>query len=72
MDPLTKNEMIEWIFDPKNEDLLETLKLIKESSDGSDWYDSLSDGEKKSIERGISDHKSGKTLSSKEFWDKVS
>jgi hypothetical protein len=48
------------------------LKLIKESSDGTDWYDSLSDDEKKSIERGISDHKSGRILSSKDFWDEVS
>jgi hypothetical protein len=71
MEQITKNEMIEWIFDPRNKDLLQTLKLIKESSDGTDWYESLSDLKKNSIEKGISDHKSGKTLSSKEFWDKV-
>lgn len=72
MEQITKNEMIEWIFDPRNKDLLQALKLIKESSDGTDWYESLSDIEKNSIEKGKSDHKSGKTLSGKEFWDKVS
>lgn len=72
MESVIKNEIIEWIFDPENEDLLETLKLIKESSDGTDWYDKLTDSEKKSIEKGVSDHQSGKTLTSDELWDKIS
>lgn len=52
MESVTKNEIIEWIFDPENEDLLETLKLIKESSDGTDWYDKLTDSEKNQLRKG--------------------
>ena len=71
MESATKNELIEWIFNPSNEELLHVLKLIKENADGTDWHNNLSEAEKISLENGISDHESGNTLSSEEFWGKI-
>jgi len=63
-------EIIEWISKPENKDILEILKLIKESSDSGDWYERLTEEEEKSVRQGIDDHKKGKTLTSSEFWEK--
>ncbi|MDZ7658648.1 hypothetical protein [Fodinibius sp.] len=67
MDNAVKEEVIEWISKPENEELLEILKLIKDAS-SEDWFDNLSKSEKKSISKGKSDFSKGNTLSSKEFW----
>ena len=63
-------EIVEWISKPENKDILDILMLIKESSESGDWYERLTIEEKKSVERGIKDHKKGKTLTSGEFWEK--
>lgn len=68
MDNIVREEMIEWITNPENEEILKMLKLIKDSSASSDWYRDLSERAKKSIESGLKDHQEGKTLSNEEFW----
>jgi len=65
-----REEIVEWISKPENKDLLEILKLIKESSESGDWYKNLTKEEKKSVQQGIKDHKKGRTLTSREFWEK--
>jgi len=65
-----RNEIIEWIRQVKDEELLETLKLIKDTSSDIDWYEQLSQKQRNSIQLGIQDHKKGNTISSKEFWEK--
>lgn len=65
-----KEEIVEWISKPENKDILEILKLIKESSESGDWYERLTQEEKDSVKQGIEDHKKGKTLNSREFWEK--
>ncbi len=70
MENKIKEELVEWILKPENEDLLQTLVLIKETSTSDDWLDDLTDSEKKSIKKGIEDHKRGKILTSKDFWKK--
>lgn len=61
-------EIVKWISKPENKDILDTLKLIKASSESGDWYNTLTKDEKDSINQGIEDHKMGKTLTSREFW----
>ena len=63
-----KEEVIEWIAKPENENLLETLRLIKQASESKDWFDTLSDTEKQSLKKGQKDHREEKTLTSKQFW----
>lgn len=70
MDNVAREEMVEWISKPENEELLQTLKLIKDASESNDWFDDLSGFEKKSLKRGQKGHHEGKTLSSKDFWNK--
>lgn len=66
-----REELVEWITKPGNEDLLETLKLMKESGSlQEDWYEGLTDDERGSIKKGQEDLKEGRSLSSKEFWEK--
>ncbi|HET8864186.1 MAG TPA: hypothetical protein VFM80_00725 [Gracilimonas sp.] len=68
---VVREELVEWISKPGNEDLLETLKLMKEAEPAEgDWYDDLTEGEKESVKKGREDHEKGRTLSSREFWDK--
>ncbi|MFY0651179.1 MAG: hypothetical protein JXQ96_04060 [Cyclobacteriaceae bacterium] len=65
-----RNELIGWVQNLEDEELLTTLKLIKDNSTLEDWYDSLSAKQHQSIQRGIVDHEKGRTLSSDEFWRK--
>lgn len=68
MEDKVKQDIVEWISKPENEDLLETIKLIKEESVSEDWFDDLKNSEKDSLQKGVEDHKKGDTLSSDEFW----
>lgn len=63
-------EIVKWISQPENKDILDTLKLIKASSESGDWYNTLTKNEKESVKQGVEDHKKGKTLTSREFWEK--
>jgi hypothetical protein len=65
-----REEIVEWISKPEDKDLLEILKQIKESSESGDWYKKLTNEEKESVQQGIEDHKKGRTLTSREFWEK--
>jgi hypothetical protein len=68
MKNIVREELVEWIYKPENEDLLDTLRLMKDAEESGDWLDKLSKEEIQSIENGLRDHKQGNTLSSKEFW----
>ncbi len=70
MKNIVREEVVEWITKPENEELLETLKLIKESSTSKDWYDDLNENEKQSIKKGLKDYQEGNTLTNEEFWAK--
>lgn len=70
MENKVNQDIVEWISKPENEDLLETLRLMKEDSVSDDWLNELTESEKKSLKKGIKDHKKGDTLSSEEFWAK--
>ena len=65
-----KLELIHWLTNLTDKNLLESLASIKDSTVNGDWYDELSPAQKQSLENGIKDHKKGKTLTSKEFWSR--
>jgi len=59
-----KLELIEWLTKLDDNDTIEYLKIIKDSSSANnDWWDDLSESQKAGIERGINDIKTGKTIS---------
>jgi hypothetical protein len=65
-----KLELINWLTGLNDNNLLESIASIKDSTISGDWYDELTPEQKKSLDNGIKDHKKGKTLTSKEFWSR--
>ena len=65
-----KLELISWVSKLKDKKLLGSLASIKDSTESGDWYEQLTPAQKKSLEKGIDDHKKGRTLSSKQFWER--
>jgi hypothetical protein len=65
-----KHELISWLTQLKDKKLLKSIASIKDSVESGDWYSELSSKQKKSMERGIRNHKKGNTLTSKEFWQR--
>ena len=58
-----KLELIEWLAKLKDKTTLEIIKSVKDSeSSDVDWWDSLSEREKKGIKRGIQDSVDGNLL----------
>ena len=68
MDSIVREEIVEWISTTEDQNLLEALKILKDSSVQGDWLDTLSDTDKASIEKGVYDSQRGDTLTSTEFW----
>ncbi len=65
-----KHELISWLTQLKDKKLLNSLASIKDSVESGDWYSMLTTKQKKSLERGIRDHKKGNTLTSQQFWQR--
>ena len=65
-----KHELISWLNQLKDKKLLKSLSSIKDSVESGDWYTELNSKQKKSLERGIRDHKKGNALTSKQFWQR--
>lgn len=59
-----KLELIEWLTKLEDSETIEYLKIVKDSkSNDNDWWDDLSDIQKKGIERGLKDIENGLTIS---------
>lgn len=63
MSPETANkqELIDWINDLEDQAILENIKMLKDSSQGRDWWDNISEAEKAGIDRGLADSKAERT-----------
>ena len=58
-----KLKLIEWLISLRDETTIEKLKFFHEhSADAADWWDTISESERDSIERGIKDVENGKTI----------
>lgn len=58
-----KLKLIEWLVSLRDETTIEKLKFLRENlSDTTDWWDTISESEKESIDRGIKDIENGKTI----------
>jgi predicted transcriptional regulator len=63
---IKKLNLIHWIAELDDEVTLNVLDIIKEQSTQTDWWDTVSDAEKNSIEEGLSDLRKGKTVAHSE------
>jgi predicted transcriptional regulator len=58
-----KLELIEWLAGLNDSETIDLLKSIKDSFGNGDWWDDLSEDQRKSIEKGISEIESGRYAS---------
>lgn len=59
---IEKQKIIEWIKGLSDQSLIEKIKLIKENKLPGDWWEEISEEEKLSIERGLENIRSGRTI----------
>jgi len=63
-----KLELIQWLTKLEDDETLDYLKVVKDSSDSNkDWWDELSDEQKSGIERGLEDVDNGRVHSHKDI-----
>ncbi len=67
----TKTNLITWINQISDANLLSILEGIKASNSGGDWWDDLTDAQKEEINQGIADADAGRVISSEEFWRRL-
>lgn len=63
-----KLDLIAWINKLSDENLIEFLDGLKRSKSNSDWWDSLSESQKKMVQNGLDDIENGDIISSNQFW----
>ena len=63
-----RDELIQWIKKLDDQAMLGSLLGIKKATEAQDWSDSITSGERDSIERGLKDLEKGRRISSKDFW----
>ena len=66
-----KLNLIAWIHQLSDVNLLSILEGIKNSESSKDWWDELSPDQKKSVLAGLKDAENGNVISSEEFWKKL-
>ncbi|RPJ67837.1 MAG: hypothetical protein EHM20_17085 [Alphaproteobacteria bacterium] len=63
-----KLELIQWLTKLEDDETLDYLKVVKDSSDSNkDWWNELSDEQKSGIERGLKDIDNGRVHSHKDI-----
>jgi hypothetical protein len=66
-----KLNLIEWINRLSDTDVISFLDGLRNSRTKNDWWDELSEVQKKQIMAGLNDVEKGNMHSSKEFWEKI-
>jgi len=66
-----KLDLIAWINQISDVDLISLLEGIRNSRSKGDWWDELSTNQKKIILSGLRDAEAGKLISSRSFWKKL-
>jgi hypothetical protein len=67
-----KHNLVSWIGQLSDTELIGFLNGIRIARTKEDWWDELSDAQKKQVLAGLKDADKGKLLSSESFWDKLS
>ena len=66
----TKSDLISWIEDLSDINMLNVLNELK-NSQKNDWWDGLAEDQKKHLNEGLSDVEDGNIQTSAVFWDKL-
>ena len=65
-----KLELIQWLSRLDDPGLLTSLLQFKKANDAADWYDELTDDQRKAITEGEEDIRAGRVMDSGTFWMK--
>jgi len=67
-----KKNLMEWISKLEDKSIIEDIKFLRDnSSNEKDWWDDLSEEEKKGIEEGLRDIEEGRTYTYEQVKDEV-
>lgn len=66
-----KLDLIDWIINLSDADLIVFLDGLRVSMNEKDWWKDLSNADKKHIEEGIKDANEGRVMDSKTFWERL-
>jgi len=67
----TKSDLIAWIESLSDVNMLTVLSGLKDSREDRDWWDDLTENQKKHINEGLADAENGRVMSSEVFWNKL-
>ena len=67
----TKSNLIEWIEQLSDDNMLSLLDGLRTSKPGKDWWDDLSEPQKQHIDEGLSDIENNRMMPANIFWDKL-
>jgi len=63
-----KSNLIEWIKQLSDPDMLNLLESLRLSTTEGDWWEELTEVQKQQINEGLEDAENGRVISSEEFW----
>lgn len=67
----TKLDLIAWIEQLSDVNMLTVLDSLRSSKSDNDWWDNLTKNQKQYINEGLNDVENGRVVSSEIFWDKL-
>jgi len=67
----TKLDLIAWIEQLSDVNMLTVLDGLRSSKSDNDWWDNLTENQKQHINEGLNDVENGRVVSSEKFWDKL-
>ena len=67
----TKLDLITWIEQLSDINMLSILDGLRNSKSGNDWWDELTENQKQHINEGLADAENGHVVSSESFWTKL-
>ncbi len=67
----TKSDLIAWIENLSDVNMLTVLSGLKDSREDKDWWDDLTENQKNHINQGLADAENGRVMSSEVFWNKL-
>jgi hypothetical protein len=67
----TKLDLIAWIEQLSDVNMLTVLDGLRSSKSDNDWWDNLTENQKQHINEGLNDAENGQVVSSETFWNKL-
>lgn len=67
----TKLDLIAWIEQLSDINMLNVLDGLRNSKSDKDWWDGLNENQQQHINEGLSDAENGRVVSSSIFWHKL-